>query len=224
MKIKDIKRFDRIFISVFLLLILITSFKSGVHNTINIQGLSLDMFYFSLIVSVIGACFVTTVRLQLNISMLLGALYSLGYCFIAYINGNYGDFTINLYGTVLCLYSFIINKKGEFVFKPLEKYKKIALIPFTIIVYVILYYILKCAGTSNLIIDTLITTLIIITNPLMTFKYKVCWIGFDIINLLHVLLWGSRVISGVPNAAPLFIMFMMYLINSLIATKQIYKK
>lgn len=223
-----INRFDKLFGLVFLTIIIVSSVITGQHNEINVIGIHIDTFYISLIASVIGVLFVISVRLGIKISMILGSIFSILYCMLAFYNKNYGDFTVNLYCAIVCLLGFINwsrNSKGKEVkIRDLNKRETIKLGSISIIMYICLLFILAALGTRNLYIDALITTFVILANTLMALRYRQFWYGFNIVNTLHVILWSMRLYEGVPNALPLLIMFFMYLLNSLIATKQYQNK
>lgn len=220
------KKFDKIYLMTFLIIIGVCSIITGQHNIINFIGFKLDTFYISLLASVVGVLYVVMVRLDNKYSMILGVVFSLLYCILAITNKNYGDFSVNLYCACICLFGFFNwskSKNNNEKLLTLNNKQRKHMVILTLVIYAVMLFVLSKLGTNNLYIDALITTFVIIANSLMSLRYKELWIAFNIVNSLHCILWSIRVFEGVHNALPVLIMFIAYLSNSLIATYSLNK-
>lgn len=220
------KKFDKIYLLTFLIIIGICSLLTGQHHTITLASFKFDTFYISLFASVIGVLYVIGVRLNNKYSMLLGTGFSVLYCILALSNKNYGDFSVNLYCAVVTFTGFFNWKKSEknkselLSFNKKEKTKLFILV---LVVYSIMLYVLNLLGTNNLMIDALIASLVIFANTLMSMKYKEMWLFFNLLNALHCILWSIRIYEGVPNSLPILVMYVLYLSNSIIASYNLKK-
>lgn len=221
------KKFDKIYLLTFLIIIGICSLLTGQHHIITLASFKFDTFYISLFASVIGVLYVIGVRLNNKYSMLLGTVFSVLYCILALSNKNYGDFSVNLYCAVVTFTGFFNWKKSEknkselLSFNKKEKTKLFILV---LVVYSIMLYVLNLLGTNNLMIDALIASLVIFANTLMSMKYKEMWLFFNLLNALHCILWSIRIYEGVPNSLPILVMYVLYLSNSIIASYDLKKR
>lgn len=216
------KKFDKIYLATFIVIIGLCSVLTGQHHTVSILNTNIDTFYVSLIASLVGVLYVFGVRMNNKYSMVLGVIFSLLYACLAFTNKNYGDASINIYCSVICTIGFINWSKAErnkdSELKQLSKQGLFKIFIFTLVLYAILLFILNKMGSHNLWIDALITSLVLVSNTLMSLKYKELWLFFNLLNALHCILWSIRIYEGVPNALPILIMYILYLSNSCIAS------
>lgn len=218
------KKFDKCFIGIFLITVILCTLISSDDFIINVLGMNINLYYVFLVSNILGVCYVTFVRLQNKYAMLIGAAFSLCYAAIGLVFKNYGDFSTNVFAMCCCLYGIFGWNKNDGKLKSLENKNKIlAIYGSSVVLFITMFLILSTIGSHNLLLDSILSTFIIISNILMMLSYKECFIFFLYVNVLHSLLWFYRVCVGVPNATAVCLMFVFYSLNSIIALRQLYK-
>jgi nicotinamide mononucleotide transporter len=160
---------------------------------------------------------------------LFGAYNSLGYAWISYQNGLFGEMMLNGF------YYLPMQIVGWYLWKDLIRnntvlmrklsWKAVTVVALSCIVATAGYGILlsNLAGQNTPFIDALTNVLSIVAMILMAQRFREQWVLFICINILSVIMWSFRFASGSLDAATMIVMWSAYLINSIYGLIKWYK-
>lgn len=213
--IRKMTNFDKVFAIVFAV------------SLITVQLIT-DSTLISLFCSCLGIGYVLLVRLGHKFSMVLGAIQALFYCIISFKSGIFGDFMLNAYNVIFMTYGYIQWNRNanndNLEVRNLTKKQSFQVLLGMIVVYISLVVILKQANGFNYYLDAFTTTMSMTGLFLTANRFRQCWIAWNINNIFSMLLWTTLLLNGNKNAPIMIFMFFCYTCNSLIATRQWYKK
>lgn len=171
------------------------------------------------ILSIIGILFVLGVAYQKPISQLYGA----GFCgMLAYVSFNAGFYAnAGVNGLILLplsIYGYYIwktrGKAGQLTRK-LSKENSNILYRSVILISMVLYIITTGVGSALPLLDAITGILPVVATCLMVGAYKEQWIFWILYNILQAIMWFSAA-SAVPAVLAVFVLKLIFLINSLI--------
>lgn len=212
---KSTSLFDKLFVVLFTL------------SLITVQLIT-DSTLISLGCSLLGIMYVVLVRMGHKYAMVFGAIQAFIYCVISFTSGIYGDFMLNTYNVVVMTYGYIQwnknSKEAHLDVRDLDTIGACKVVSVMLGGYVTLLTLLTILGGFNPWLDAF-TTVVSMTGLYLTAnRYRQCWIAWNLNNLVSVILWTTLYMSGNPNAPVMIFMFGCYLVNSIYATIQWYKK
>ncbi|WP_282936551.1 nicotinamide riboside transporter PnuC [Paenibacillus sp. RC67] len=152
---------------------------------------------------------------------IFGMYNTLGYAYLAYMNGLFGEVMLNL------LFFVPMNAIGFFMWKKHRDGGKLAMRQmdqrslFLVIVLCVLGSLLLGFGLSFIpgqnspYIDALTTVLSVVATFLMVRRFKEQWLIYIVLNIFTVLLWVIRMLDGSPDGVLMIVMWSAYLINAL---------
>ena len=79
-------------------------------------------------------------------------------------------------------------------------------------------------GQATPLIDAFTTVFSIIASILMLLRYREFWNCYISVNIMSVLMWSSRLVDGVQDAATMLVMWTAFLVNSVYGAYVWYKR
>lgn len=154
------------------------------------------------------------------LTYVFGMYNTLGYAYLAYSNGLFGEVMLNL------LFFVPMNVIGYFMWKRHRKGEKLVMRQlqnkdlYRVALVCVLGSILLGFGLSFIpaqnspYIDAITTVLSIVATFLMVKRFKEQWLLYIVLNIFTVLLWVIRTIDGSPDGVLMIVMWSAYLINA----------
>ncbi|MCL6602114.1 MAG: nicotinamide riboside transporter PnuC [Paenibacillus sp.] len=154
------------------------------------------------------------------LTYVFGMYNTLGYAYLAYSNGLFGEVMLNL------LFFVPMNVIGYFMWKQHRKGEKLVMRQmqnkdlYRVALVCVLGSILLGFGLSFIpaqnspYIDAITTVLSIVATFLMVKRFKEQWLLYIVLNIFTVLLWVIRTIDGSPDGLLMIVMWSAYLINA----------
>ena len=154
------------------------------------------------------------------LTYVFGMYNTLGYAYLAYSNGLFGEVMLNL------LFFVPMNVIGYFMWKQHRKGEKLVMRQlqnkdlYRVALVCVLGSILLGFGLSFIpaqnspYIDAITTVLSIVATFLMVKRFKEQWLLYIVLNIFTVLLWVIRTIDGSPDGVLMIVMWSAYLINA----------
>lgn len=205
--LKGWTRFEKILIFVSIVLVSI----SGIITKSEILTILTSLF------SII--CALTQAKGKV-ISQFIGVVVIILYSILSFKNQYYGE--VIIYVLVLLpmyiigIYSWITNKNddtNEVNQANLQKKEWIILFLLNILLFGILYFILKCFNTSQLIVSTLSMLASLMANYLIVRRNKYSFLFYIINDIILTILWGIPVLQGNLTLVPILIEPILLLIS-----------
>ena len=205
--LKDWNKFEKTLLFVSIILITI----SGIINKSEI--LTIVTSFFMII------CALTQAKGKI-ISQFIGVIAIILYAIVAFKNQYYGEVIIDVVVLlpmyIIGIYSWITNKNEETDAvnqNVLAKEEWIILGILDVLLFVILYYILKYFNTNQLIVSTLSMLASLMANYLIVRRNKYSFLFYILNDLILVILWGIPVLQGDFALIPILIDPVLLLIN-----------
>lgn len=149
-----------------------------------------------------------------------GIYNTLGYAFIAYQSGLFGEMGLNLFFflpmNVIGLLAWKRNLSDKRVeMRGLDAKRTIELLMGCAAGILLLGWALACIpGQNSPLIDASTNVLSIIATVLMTLRYREQWILYIILDGSTVLMWVLRLAAGAPDAGIMVVTWCAYLVNA----------
>ncbi len=179
----------------------------------------------ALFASAMGFLYVTLVRKGSRLCYVFGGVQIATYIYISLSSRFYGDVMLNSFNLLMQPIGWYLwTKKGNNGIVKVQALSKDNLFKllFVWVIAIILYgvLVLKQLGGNTPLIDA-ITTVSSITAMLLSVNgYKDQWKFWIICNATSVVMWVLAVTRGDSSAFPMVVMWVAYLINSLVAKKE----
>ncbi len=210
LELKSLKKFDIIWLILCTIGITITSIKTNNSP-------------LAIIASIMGVIYVILNGCRLSIAFLFGIINTLVYGLVAYNNGLYGDFMMNVfYSCPCCVIGLIAWFKASketvtakvSAFNIKERLIFLLLIILSIFLYGVILTKLK---DTQPYLDATTTVLSIGAYICLIKRKKEVWYLFNFSNILSIVMWAINYNSSNANLAILF-MYIIYTLNSLLNT------
>ncbi|HEY6528909.1 MAG TPA: nicotinamide riboside transporter PnuC [Cellvibrionaceae bacterium] len=150
-----------------------------------------------------------------------GLFNSLGYAYVAFTNGLYGDMGLNiLFFVPTNIIGFVLWRRHQAINAVAMRGLNIIQLGFILIACATLIGILGFAlsniKTQNTpYIDATSTILSIAATLLMILRYKEQWVLYIVLNIVTIVMWLIRHLSGSADGAIMMLMWSAFLINSI---------
>ncbi|OKP82898.1 nicotinamide mononucleotide transporter [Paenibacillus helianthi] len=181
--------------------------------------LSKDSF-FGFTVFITGVlCVVLSAKGKL-MSYVFGMYNTFGYAYLAYVNGLFGEVTLNLMFFVpMNVAGFYMWKKnfqsGKLSMRQMELKGMFLALAVCIVGSLLLGFSLSfISGQNSPYIDAITTVLSIVATILMVRRFKEQWLVYIVLNMFTVLLWVIRTLEGSGEGLLMIVMWSAYLINA----------
>lgn len=164
-------------------------------------------------------CVVLTAKGKL-MSYVFGMYNTIGYAYLAYINGLFGEVMLNLLFFVpMNVVGFYMWKKhfesGKLSMRQMEV-KGMFLIGAVCVLGSLLvgFGLQFIPGQNSPYIDSITTVLSIVATILMVRRFKEQWLVYIVLNMFTVLLWVIRTLEGSGEGLLMIAMWSTYLMNA----------
>lgn len=164
-------------------------------------------------------CVVLTAKGKL-ICYAFGMYNTIGYAYLAYVNGLFGEVMLNvLFFVPMNIVGFYMWRNhiqdGKLAMRQLERKALLLLGTACVLGCLLLGAGLSLIPTQNSpYIDALTTVLSIAATLLMVRRFKEQWLLYIILNVFTVLLWVIRMLDGSEEALLMIVMWSAYLVNA----------
>jgi len=154
-------------------------------------------------------------------SYVFGMYNTIGYTYLAFINGLFGEVMLNLLFfvpmNVIGFYMWKNNRQedGKLVMRQLDR-KGLLLIGMGSVIGCLLvgFGLSFIPGQNSPYIDATTTVLSIVATILMVRRFKEQWLVYIVLNLFTVLLWAIRMLDGSGEGLLMIVMWSAYLVNA----------
>lgn len=153
-------------------------------------------------------------------SYVFGMYNTVGYAYLAYVNGLFGEVMLNLLFfvpmNVVGFYMWKNNRKdGKLSMRQMEP-KGLLLVGAVCAIGCLLLGIglSFIPGQNSPYIDAITTVLSIVATLLMVRRFKEQWLVYIVLNMFTVLLWVIRMLEGSGEALLMIVMWSAYLVNA----------
>lgn len=179
----------------------------------------------ALFASAMGFLYVTLVRKGSRLCYIFGGVQIVTYIYISLSSKFYGDVMLNSFNLLMQPIGWYLwSKRGNDGIVQVRHLSKDKLFQLLLIwVVAILAYgtlVLKQLGGNTPMIDAITTVSSITAMILSVNAFKDQWLFWIICNATSVGMWGLAITRGDKSAFPMIIMWIAYLINSIVAKKE----
>lgn len=153
-------------------------------------------------------------------SYVFGMYNTVGYAYLAHINGLFGEVLLNL------LFFIPMNVIGYYMWKNNRTGGKLAMRQMNLKGLLLVCTICAAGclllgfglsfipGQNSPYIDAITTVLSIVATLLMVRRFKEQWLVYIVLNLFTVLLWVIRMLDGSGEGLLMIVMWSAYLVNA----------
>jgi nicotinamide mononucleotide transporter len=179
-----------------------------------------DSSWFALSVMVAGIVCVVLTAKGIIWSFLIGLYNSIGYGWIAYQNGLFGEVGLNWFFFVpTAIIGFFLwrgHMNGAIVtMRALSLKASLVVATFCLVAFVALGYALSLIdGQNTPYIDALTNVLSVAATILTIYRFREQWLVYIVLNVFSVIMWVLRVNEGGEAALLMVLMWSAYLINA----------
>ena len=151
----------------------------------------------------------------------VGLFNTIGYAWIAWQNGLYGEVAENLlfYLPMMVVGFFMWRKHIDDGIVVMRKLSNKAIIRLSVVcvaaIAVTGIVLSMIEGQNTPYIDAATNVLAVVATILMIRRYREQWVAYIIINVLSVTMWIIRMGNGSPDGALMTVMWSAYLVNSI---------
>lgn len=154
-------------------------------------------------------------------SYVFGMYNTLGYAYVAYANGLFGEVMLNLLFFVpMNVIGFYMWKKntqesGKLTMRKMGLQGLLSVAAICIMGSAVMGFGLSfIPGQNSPYIDAMTTVLSIVATLLMVRRFKEQWLVYIVLNMFTVLLWVIRMVDGSQEALLMIVMWGAYLVNA----------
>lgn len=153
-------------------------------------------------------------------SYVFGMYNTVGYAYLAYINGLFGEVMLNLLFfvpmNVIGFYMWKNNRQdGKLIMRQMELRGLLLVGAVCVLGCLLLGYGLSfIPGQNSPYIDATTTVLSVVATFLMVRRFKEQWLVYIVLNLFTVLLWAIRLLEGSSEGMLMIVMWSAYLVNA----------
>lgn len=177
-----------------------------------------SLFGFSVFITGV-LCVVLAAKGNL-MSYVFGMYNTVGYAYLAYINGLFGEVMLNLLFfvpmNIVGFYMWKNNRQNGKLFMRQMDLKRLSLVGAVCVIGCLLLGLglSFIQGQNSPYIDAITTVLSIVATILMVRRFKEQWLVYIVLNIFTVLLWVIRMLEGSGEGVMMIVMWSAYLINA----------
>lgn len=153
-------------------------------------------------------------------SYVFGMYNTIGYAYLSYANGLFGEVMLNLLFfvpmNVVGFYMWKNNRQGgKLAMRQMKLQGLLGVGGVSVAGCLLLGFGLSfIPGQNSPYIDAITTVLSIVATLLMVRRFKEQWLVYIVLNMFTVLLWVIRMVEGSPDGPLMIVMWSAYLINA----------
>ncbi|AIQ21267.1 nicotinamide mononucleotide transporter [Paenibacillus sp. FSL H7-0357] len=153
-------------------------------------------------------------------SYVFGMYNTIGYAYLAYVNGLFGEVMLNLLFfvpmNVVGFYMWKNNRTdGKLSMRQLELKRLLLVGAVCVLGSLLLGLGLSfIPGQNSPYIDAITTVLSVVATLLMVRRFKEQWLVYIVLNMFTVLLWVIRMLEGSGEGLLMIVMWSAYLVNA----------
>nr|WP_156282934.1 nicotinamide riboside transporter PnuC [Paenibacillus sp. NEAU-GSW1] len=175
---------------------------------------------FGFTVFITGVLCVVLAAKGMLMSYVFGMYNTVGYAYLAYINGLFGEVMLNmLFFVPMNVVGFYMWKKnlqgGKLSMRQMELKGMFLAGAICLLGSLLLGFGLSfIKGQNSPYIDALTTVLSVVATILMVRRFKEQWLIYIVLNIFTVLLWVVRMLDGSDEGLMMIVMWSAYLVNA----------
>lgn len=184
------------------------------------QVLLYDVSLFSFTVFLSGIlCVLLAAKGHIS-NYIVGLYNSIGYAWLAYENGLYGEMGLNIFFFApMAVVGVLLWRKNlagaRVLVRTLSTSVRIQLLAGLLVFSVLLGWLLaQISGQNTPYIDAFTNSLSISATILMALRYREQWIVYIILNILSIIMWLFRYLADSSEGMIMLAMWSAYLVNS----------
>lgn len=176
--------------------------------------------FFGFTVFITGVLCVVLAAKGSLMSYVFGMYNTVGYAYLAYINGLFGEVMLNLLFFVpMNVVGFYMWKNhrnnGKLSMRQMEPKGLLLVGAVCVLGSLMLGFGLSfIPGQNSPYIDAITTVLSIVATLLMVRRFKEQWLVYIVLNMFTVLLWVIRMLEGSGEGLLMIVMWSAYLVNA----------
>lgn len=176
--------------------------------------------YINLIASIVGIIALIFIAKGNPFAQILCIIFAIFYSIISYKFKYYGEAIIYVFIMMplnICVFIKWLNnrsKTGEVLINNIKKYMYLIYLLVSIILSIIIYFILRLLGTSNLIISTISFTCSLYAALLQIRRNKYYAVIYILNDLILITLWSLAIKDDITYL-PMLICFISFLVNDI---------
>lgn len=149
-----------------------------------------------------------------------GLVNSLGYAYVSYTNGLYGDMGLNiLFFVPTNIIGFVMWQKhlskDSVEMRGLKRLHQLFILLICIVAIAVLGFALSHIKTQNTpYIDATSTILSIVATFLMMWRYKEQWLLYIVLNIVTIVMWAIRLANGSTDGTIMIVMWTAFSVNA----------
>ncbi|WP_435923057.1 nicotinamide riboside transporter PnuC [Paenibacillus sp. DYY-L-2] len=153
-------------------------------------------------------------------SYVFGMYNTVGYAYLAYINGLFGEVMLNLLFfvpmNIVGFYMWKNNRQGGKLFMRQMGLQGLLVVGLICVAGCLLlgFGLSFIPGQNSPYIDAITTLLSIVATILMVRRFKEQWLVYIVLNMFTVLLWVIRMLEGSGEGLLMIVMWSAYLVNA----------
>lgn len=153
-------------------------------------------------------------------SYVFGMYNTVGYAYLAYINGLFGEVMLNLLFfvpmNIVGFYMWKNNRQGGKLFMRQMGPQGLLVVGLICVAGCLLlgFGLSFIPGQNSPYIDAITTLLSIVATILMVRRFKEQWLVYIVLNMFTVLLWVIRMLEGSGEGLLMIVMWSAYLVNA----------
>lgn len=153
-------------------------------------------------------------------SYVFGMYNTVGYAYLAYINGLFGEVMLNLLFfvpmNIVGFYMWKNNRQGGKLFMRQMGLQSLLVVGLICVAGCLLlgFGLSFIPGQNSPYIDAITTVLSIVATILMVRRFKEQWLVYIVLNMFTVLLWVIRMLEGSGEGLLMIVMWSAYLVNA----------
>ncbi|WP_434778252.1 nicotinamide riboside transporter PnuC [Neisseria sp. Ec49-e6-T10] len=150
-----------------------------------------------------------------------GFYNAVGYAYIAYMNGLFGEFALNLFFYVpVNIIGFFLWKKNAINTIVLMRkmsclHLLLAFVLCSLITLILGHILSQIQGQNSPYLDSVTNVLAVLAAMMMLYRLREQWLVYIILNIFLIIMWTIRYQNGSTEALSMVVLSIAYMVNTL---------